>query len=108
MGVVIGVACRGDRGKGIVERAELPGVLERFIFPAGDVAVEEEKGERTKPKKRFAFSLDASFPVLRGIEGALDGSQPLAAEENRNLGGVKLFVSIVDDVGVHRKEVSAA
>lgn len=66
IGDVTGVACRGDRGEGIVGRTELPGVLDRFVFPAGDVAVKEEKGERTKPKKRFAFSLDASFPVLSG------------------------------------------
>jgi hypothetical protein len=66
IGDVTGVACRGYRGEGVVERTELPpGVLDRFLFPAGDVAL-EEKGERTKPKKRFAFSLDASFPVLRG------------------------------------------
>lgn len=66
IGGVPGVACRGDGGEGILERTELPpGVLDRLLFPAGDVAVEEEKG-RTKPKKRFAFSLDASFPVLSG------------------------------------------
>jgi hypothetical protein len=66
IGDVIEVACRGDKGEGIGERTELPTLLERFRFPAGGVAVEEEKGERTKPKKRFAFSLDASFPVLSG------------------------------------------
>ncbi len=59
------VLCCADRVEGIGERTELPAVPERLVFPAGDVAVEEEKGERTKPKKRFAFSLDASFPVLR-------------------------------------------
>jgi hypothetical protein len=63
IGDVIGVACRGDEGEGIGERTELSALLERFDFPAGGAAV-EEKGERTKPKKRFAFSLDASFPVL--------------------------------------------
>jgi hypothetical protein len=63
---VTGVACRGNRCGGVVERTELSGVLDRFVFPAGGVAVEEEKGESTKPKKRFAFSLVASFPVLSG------------------------------------------
>ena len=61
-----GVACRGNRGGGVVERTELSVVLDGFVFPAGGVAVEEEKGESTKPKKRFAFSLVARFPVLSG------------------------------------------
>lgn len=107
IGDVSGVACRRDRGEGIGERIELLAVLERFVFPAGGVAVEEEKGERTKPKKRFALSLDASFPVLSGNWEGLDGSQPPAARAIRYLGKVELFVRTGDDIGEHRMEVWA-
>jgi hypothetical protein len=97
IGDVIGVACRGDKGEGIGERTELPALLERFELPAGGVAVEEEKGERTKPKKRFAFSLDASFPVLS--ENCGESRRFAAACGTGETGG---------DVGEHKMKVWGA
>ena len=105
IGDVIGVARRGDKGEGIGERTELPALLERFELPAGGVAVEEEKGERTKPKKRLAFSLDASFPVLSENWGESRRFAAACGTGDSIFGGSRVIRINWGDVGEHKMEV---
>lgn len=63
---------RCEDGKpGSVGRAGLSVDSARLELPAEDDAVEERKGESTRPNKRLAFSLEASFPTPMAVRGNL-------------------------------------
>jgi hypothetical protein len=66
-----------------VGRAGLSVDSARLELPAEDGAVEERKGESTRPTKRLAFSLEASFPTSMAIRGNFEDVQVAAALRTR-------------------------